>query len=85
MYLELDIVTRTGETEHVTVDSMQSITSIADLVSGLVRDYLRHVPIEPWVRPWSITVWPRWVPVKEAVRNPAEASEDPRAGVIAVE
>ena len=85
MYLELDIATRTGETERVTVDSMQSITSIGHLVSRLVRDYLRHVPIEPWVPSWSLTVHARWVPVKEAARKPAQASEDSRPGVIAVE
>ncbi len=73
MYLKVLISDRNElELERV-IRGFPDIVSIGHEVARAVREYVRRVPMLPFVRAWNLTVWPEWVGEAKPPRSAREA------------
>ncbi len=79
MYLQVEITDNRALNHSRVITGFPDIVSIGHDVARAVREFIRSAPMLPFVRAYTVTVWPRWhgqaKPPRSAPETEAERLE----------
>ncbi len=76
MYLTVHVMPKGAKDESVRVTSFRDITALGHRIAGIVREYLRSIPMLPHVPSWGLSIYPHWTPTSSAPARKSEPGDD---------